>query len=140
MMGKTIILHCSDSAWGDAAIIDEWHKERGFNKIGYHKVILNGCRKSSHDYDKKIDGMVEDGRELNEIGAHCYGHNDAIGICLIGKSATFTDEQIVACFYELKALKKIFKEIEVYQHSDFDKKKSFCAGFTKSQMEQFNKV
>jgi N-acetylmuramoyl-L-alanine amidase len=139
-MGKNIILHCSDSAWGDAAIINEWHKARGWEKIGYHKVILNGLRKSSHDYDKSIDGKIEDGRKLDEIGCHCYGHNDAIGICLIGKSGKFTDEQIVACFYELKNLKKKFKEIEIYQHSDFDKKKSFCAGFIKMQMEQFRKV
>jgi hypothetical protein len=137
---KCVILHCSDSAWGDAAIINSWHKERGFGKIGYHKVILNGCRQSSRDYNDKIDGMVEDGRELNEIGCHCYGHNDAIGICLIGKSGQFTDPQLVSCFYELKALKKKFDKIEIYQHSDFDKKKSFCAGLTEYQMEQFKKI
>jgi len=30
---KKIILHCSDSEWGDAAEIDKWHKARGWQGI-----------------------------------------------------------------------------------------------------------
>ena len=37
-----IILHCSDSEWGSASVIDQWHKERGWTEIGYHYVITNG--------------------------------------------------------------------------------------------------
>ena len=44
---KKIIIHCSDSEFGDAALIDKWHKERGWTGIGYHYVILNGCRKAT---------------------------------------------------------------------------------------------
>ena len=37
-----IIIHCSATKEGKdfkAADIDRWHRERGFNKIGYHYVI-----------------------------------------------------------------------------------------------------
>lgn len=89
-----IIIHCSDSEFGDATLIDSWHKERSFKKIGYHYVILNGCSKTSKKYNKTIDGLIENGRDLSEIGSHAAGENGAsIGICLIGKNS-FTDKQL----------------------------------------------
>lgn len=87
-----LVIHCSDSEFGDAKTIDEWHKERGWKRIGYHFVILNGKRASEYKIDD--DGKIERGRFLNddewiedsEIGSHCLGLNDrTIGICLIGK-------------------------------------------------------
>ena len=79
-----IILHHSASGWGDATIIDRWHKERGFSKIGYHFVILNG-RRTGNGYREVDDGFLECGRSLDEIGAHCKGYNrTSLGICLIG--------------------------------------------------------
>lgn len=70
-----IIIHCSATAEGkdfNAADIDRWHKQRGFKKIGYHYVI-------------KLDGTIEKGRGVEEIGAHCLNHNkNSIGICYIG--------------------------------------------------------
>lgn len=72
---NTIIIHCSDSPRGrgdGAAAIDLWHRERGFDMIGYHYVILE-------------DGNVENGRPEFIQGAHVRGHNKgSIGICLIG--------------------------------------------------------
>ena len=73
-MKREIILHCSATVEGKdftAADIDRWHKEKGYKKIGYHFVI-------------DLDGTIETGRQLNEVGAHCKGHNDSIGICYIG--------------------------------------------------------
>lgn len=73
-MKREIILHCSATVEGKnftAADIDRWHKEKGYKKIGYHFVI-------------DLDGTLEKGRQLNERGAHCKGHNDSIGICYIG--------------------------------------------------------
>lgn len=70
-----IILHCSATKEGQnftVADIDKWHRARGFTKIGYHYVIY-------------LDGSVHIGRSLDEVGAHCLGHNtDSIGICYIG--------------------------------------------------------
>nr|WP_223225927.1 MULTISPECIES: hypothetical protein [Bacteroides] len=39
----SIIVHCSATKAGQdftAADIDRWHRERGFNGIGYHYVIF----------------------------------------------------------------------------------------------------
>ena len=70
-----IIIHCSDSPEGrndKADDIRKWHKQRGFNDIGYHYVI-------------DLDGTVEKGRPIEQAGAHCTGHNrNSIGICYIG--------------------------------------------------------
>lgn len=73
-----IIIHCSDSLRGTAEEIDGWHRARGFARIGYHWVIRN---------DRPgPDGMVEQGRAEDEVGAHCVGFNSlSIGICLIGR-------------------------------------------------------
>ena len=79
-----IIVHCSDSNWGNAAVIDEWHKARGWKCIGYHYVILNGKLLSS-DFNKEFDGTLEEGRPVERPGSHVKGMNaDTIGICLIG--------------------------------------------------------
>lgn len=70
-----IVVHCSATEAGKdfrAADIDRWHRERGFNGIGYHYVV-------------DLDGTIEEGRPLEEIGAHCTGYNvGSIGICYIG--------------------------------------------------------
>lgn len=52
--------------------IDEWHRERGFNEIGYHYVI-------------RRSGEIEFGRDKETEGAHVRGHNmRSLGICLVG--------------------------------------------------------
>ena len=70
-----IILHCSATREGQdikAKTIREWHKQRGFEDIGYHYVI-------------DLDGSVEKGRDEKMVGAHCSGQNsDSIGICYVG--------------------------------------------------------
>lgn len=75
MKVQEIILHCSATREGQFIStndIDRWHRQRGFNKIGYHYVIY-------------LDGSIHKGREDNENGAHCTGHNSkAIGVCYIG--------------------------------------------------------
>ena len=48
---KFIIVHCSDSSWGDVPVINDWHRQRGFDApggvpCGYHFVIRNGFRPS----------------------------------------------------------------------------------------------
>lgn len=55
-----------------AADIDRMHRERGFDKIGYHYFI-------------RRDGTVERGRKETEIGAHVGGQNTGkIGVCWAG--------------------------------------------------------
>lgn len=72
---KEIIIHCSATKEGrdyTIADIDRWHRDRGFFCIGYHFVIYR-------------DGSIHVGRSVEEVGAHCRGHNlVSIGICYIG--------------------------------------------------------
>lgn len=92
---KKLIIHCSDSSFGDAATIDRWHKERGWSGIGYHYVILNGVIEKRQAYNPDIDGIIQKGRDWHKIGAHCKGQNrDSIGICLIGRHH-FTAKQLL---------------------------------------------
>lgn len=98
-----ITIHCSDSAFGDAKLIDSWHKERGWKKIGYHFVVLNG-RRSKNSFQQRDDGMVEYGRAINEIGAHVAGHNRGnLGVCLIGVRG-FSPRQIAAAIKLVRGL------------------------------------
>jgi len=93
-----LVVHCSDSTFGNAALIDKWHKERGWEGIGYHFVILN-CYSSSKEHKEETplasnDGEIEAGRPLDCVGAHAIGINQtSIGICLIGVNE-FTGRQI----------------------------------------------
>ena len=74
-----IVIHCSavrPNQTSSATQIDSWHKDRGFNGIGYHYVI-------------RRDGTIEPGRPEWMIGAHCHvagqNHNKySIGICYEG--------------------------------------------------------
>ena len=95
MKKKFIILHCSDSEWGDRDVINNWHKQRGWSGIGYHFVILNEKPKYKLTI-KALNGSIEQGRNIDTPGAHALGYNhNSIGICLIGKKS-FTAEQILS--------------------------------------------
>lgn len=145
-----VILHCSDSSFGNAALISKWHslpakkvtqngksfQGRGWSGIGYHYVILNGWI-AANSYHPKFDGHVETGRPLDddpvvkgsEVGAHVRGHNaSSVGICLIGKSGVFTEEQLNSSLRLVYDLENQFGNIGIFQHSDFDANKPFCAG------------
>lgn len=99
-----VYVHCSDSRHGDAATIDAWHKERGWQQIGYHYCILNGRRKIGH-FVPADDGLVETGRPEEMIGAHVQGDNrDSIGVCLIGSHGLYTMAQIRALVFLLRDL------------------------------------
>lgn len=104
-----LVIHCSASPNGDSltrgtsgkpdfrtadVVIDEWHRQRGFERthpdskfwnpklrsIGYHFVIA-------------CNGVTYTGRSLDEPGAHAQGFNaNSIGICLTGTDK-YTVEQ-----------------------------------------------
>ena len=71
----TIIIHCSATPEGRDVSADDirsWHKARGWSDIGYHFVV-------------NIDGFLQMGRPIEQIGAHAKGYNrKSIGICYIG--------------------------------------------------------
>lgn len=122
-----IILHCSDSNFGNAALIDKWHKERGFAEIGYHFVICNGFLTAKSTYQPELDGLTEAGRSILEAGAHCSGLNaGSIGICLIGKHL-FTGNQLLSALpklLQLLAQKYAIKPYAIYGHYEFNRFKT----------------
>lgn len=104
-----IVIHCSDSLWGDVEDITQWHtlpkpKGRGWKDIGYHYVIANGFpnydNKASNKPDHFHDGLVQLGRPIEMPGSHAQNFNkNSIGICMIGVNY-FTDKQL----YSLRTL------------------------------------
>lgn len=125
---KYIVVHCSYTPAKmnvDAATIDRWHREKGWRGIGYHKVILR-------------DGTVEDGRPLNQQGAHVRGLNaSSVGVVMAGgmnkskdgPEINYTDEQYAALRELLDDLtENYFPLAKVKGHTDFDKGKT-CPNF-----------
>lgn len=119
-----IILHCSDTYAGKqyhAADIDRWHKARGWKRIGYHYVIT-------------LDGQIEKGRAVEDVGAHCLGHNEhSIGICYIGGRSlddrpadTRTMKQKFALSALLLQLHARFPHATIHGHNEFSKKACPC--------------
>lgn len=119
----SIVIHCSATRSGQdvrAADIDKWHKERGFNEIGYHYVI-------------DLDGSVEFGRALPKDGAHCNTsglsglsyNKHSIGICYVGgldangnPADTRTDAQKIAMQELVLRLMDKYPIVEVIGHRD----------------------
>ena len=125
-----VLIHCSASSWGNAVEIDKWHRDRGFDMIGYHYVILNGFIDAKQIYSKIADGLIETGRRQNKKGAHTRGHNNKVGICLIGNPGEFTQSQYDALNWLLQKLQEetpMYETFDVEEHSDVDPKKPYCA-------------
>ncbi len=113
-----IIVHCTATAEGKnfkAADIDRWHKQRGWDGIGYHHVI-------------DLDGTVEPGRPESKQGAHCLGHNaNSIGVVYVGGLAsdgktpkdTRTPQQKAALVKLLTELKRRYPGATIHGHRDF---------------------
>lgn len=115
-----IIIHCSATKEGkyfDVEDIDRWHKARGFKCVGYHYVVL-------------LDGTIQEGRPIGQIGAHCKGYNkNSIGICYIGGldengkvKDTRTSEQKESLVNLITELKNKFPEATIHGHREFANK------------------
>lgn len=123
-----IILHCSATPEGKdykAKDIRKWHKDKGWQDIGYHFVV-------------DLDGTIEPGRDVDKVGAHCLNHNsNSIGICYIGgcdktmqAKDTRTDAQKDALLDLVFLLMKQYHLSlnQVHCHNEFAKKA--CPSFT----------
>ena len=119
-----IIIHCSATKEGNkisAATIDRWHKDRGWRCIGYHYVV-------------RIDGSIEYGRPVQDIGAHVKGRNKhSIGVCYIGgldadmePKDTRTRDQNESLLYLLKTLKRLHPNATIHGHREFANKACPC--------------
>ena len=120
-----IIIHCSATPAGcnfTVQDLDRWHRARGFNTIGYHYVIY-------------LDGSIHPGRTVDEIGAHCLGHNaHSIGVCYIGgldtdtlePADTRTPEQRAALRELIAKLQEQYPCATVHGHNEFADKACPC--------------
>jgi len=116
MEPKRIIIHCSASKHGTTAQeIEDWHKKRGFRKIGYHAVILSNGETVKYPFC----------RALNEQGAHTKGHNDSIGVCLVGNGKYYF-RQFLALSYFIQSIQYSYDipNWEIYGHYEFDPNKT----------------
>ena len=118
----SIVIHCAATQEGKHFTVDDirrWHLARGFADCGYHFVIT-------------LDGEIQIGRPIDQIGAHCTQqrmNHVSIGICLIGGCAadgktpkdTRTEAQKVALKSLVRRLRKQYAipENRVFGHRDF---------------------
>lgn len=120
-----IIIHCTATPAGRPVTVGQvtaWHKARGFRTIGYHYLIYG-------------DGSIHEGRPLDEVGAHCLGHNaHSIGICYVGgleaeslkPMDTRTVRQKQALRELVTRLRARFPGITVHGHREFAAKACPC--------------
>ena len=116
-----IIIHCTATPEGrtvTVADVDKWHREKGWNGIGYHYLI-------------GLNGEIWKGRNESIIGAHTEGQNtNSIGIAYVGgmtkdmKSSkdTRTTEQKMSLLNLIKQLKIKYPTAKIYGHRDFSSK------------------
>lgn len=111
-----IVVHCSATGpRADIGVADitRWHRQRGFDTIGYHYVI-------------RRDGTRETGRPENTVGAHVRGHNsNSIGVCLAGGVDTtgkpdnnFTPAQLESLEALLRELRARYARTRICGHRD----------------------
>ena len=112
-----VILHCSATPNGrndQAEDIHRWHKEKGYDGIGYHHVIT-------------VDGKLQSGRPEYWTGAHAKGHNTgSIGICMIGTDEYNLDQWAILD----KLLRKLsckYDDLKIIGHNEISDKS--CPGF-----------
>lgn len=122
-----IIVHCTATrSWQDIGADDirRMHKAQGWSDIGYHYVV-------------RIDGTIEQGRDVDIIGAHVEGHNaHSIGICYVGgldnqgkAKDTRTENQKCALLNLLMDLRKIYPNAKISGHRDFPNVRKECPCF-----------
>ncbi|WP_027858396.1 N-acetylmuramoyl-L-alanine amidase [Marinobacterium jannaschii] len=113
-----LVVHCSDTPNDrevSAAEIHSWHKNNGWDGIGYHAVI-------------RRDGKLEGGRPSYWPGAHVRGHNSkSLGVCLVGRDQ-FTEDQMLMLSQVLAAWERRYPNAEVVGHRDLDSRKT-CPNF-----------
>lgn len=119
-----IIIHCTATPAGRIVTVqdvDTWHRQRGFQGIGYHYLI-------------GLKGEIWKGRPIEAIGAHTVGQNArSIGVCYVGgldlngkPRDTRTIAQKDSLLKLLKSLKSQFPKSVIYGHRDFAQKDCPC--------------
>jgi len=106
------------------AEIDDWHKARGWEGIGYHFVI-------------RRSGVVELGRGIKRVGAHVRGYNSkSIAVCWVGGVGrngkprnNLLPRQRKALEATVTFLMYTYPDAEVLGHRDFPNVTKACPSF-----------
>lgn len=127
-----IVVHCSATPEGRSfrkADIDRWHRANGWNGCGYHYVI-------------GIDGKVEEGRYIENKGAHAGVYNNgSIGICYIGGMTadntqakdTRTDAQKDSLRWLLEQMHRLYPSAVIIGHRELPDVHKACPCFDASK-------
>lgn len=99
--------------------IDQWHRNLGWQGIGYHYVV-------------RRDGTIETGRPEAKVGAHCREHNNhSIGVCYEGgldakgnPADTRTAAQKLSLLKLLSELKQRYPNALIVGHNVFNRYKA----------------
>jgi|TARA_R110000787_G_scaffold168199_1_gene281078 N-acetyl-anhydromuramyl-L-alanine amidase AmpD len=130
-----IVIHCAATkASMDIGTneITDWHVNgNGWRDIGYHKVI-------------RRNGVIENGRDLRDSGAHAAGYNHkSVGVCLVGGMAddnsaenNFTDQQWTALVALIKELKTEYPDADIIGHNEISQKE--CPSFNVQEWKEGN--
>jgi len=127
---KYIIIHHSATDEGNAFDLNELHRRKGWEGIGYDFVIDNGT-------NGKTDGQIEVSPRWTkqEDGAHCQALNmnsKGIGICLVGNFSKerVSQKQMASLVYLVNILKKYYKihKDHIMGHGQVSGAKTECPG------------
>ena len=133
-----IIVHCSATYPEQKCTVDDirkWHKERGFNDIGYHFIV-------------EKNGNIVNGRKINLAGAHCQGHNArSVGICYIGgldakgyPTDTRTEWQREALTSLIDSLCNLYPINKISGHNQYSSKACPCFNANKEYSHLIKKL
>ena len=122
----TIVIHCTQTPKDmevDVEKVTQWHKDRGFDTIGYHYLI-------------KRDGTLQVGRDEDVVGAHAVAVNGtSIGVALVGGGTVdmgwennFTPVQFETLKSIIIKLKDKYNIEKIIGHYQVDDKKE-CPSF-----------
>ena len=131
-----IIIHCTATrpdANCTVESIRRYHMSLGWRDIGYHYVIY-------------LDGSVHAGRPVEEVGAHCPGHNaQSIGIAYVGgldadghAADTRTEAQCLALLQLVRDLMEEHPITSIHVHNEFSNRA--CPCFDVQQWRRENKL
>jgi|TARA_R110002033_G_scaffold33439_5_gene70733 N-acetylmuramoyl-L-alanine amidase len=124
-----LIIHCTATKPSmDIGLteVDAWHRHRGFFGCGYQLII-------------RRDGVVENGRNIGDVGAHAKGYNhNSIGIALVGgvteddvsiSENNFTEIQFDVLSDVITTLQLSYGDIQILGHRDLPDVKKDCPAF-----------
>jgi len=104
-----VFIHCSASDspnHDDVKVMDRWHRQRGFDMVGYHHFI-------------KKDGTIQNGRPIDRVPAAQAPHNTGtLAICLHGLDADeFTSAQASSLYCLCAAIDDVY-DVTFHGHKE----------------------